>query len=463
MNNRFAAVLFSIFCLISSPVMAKESPSKAALTSKAMQGNIQAQYDLCLFYQKEGSADFAMSWCEKAAVGGNTAAQLQLAWLTIHNAENEDDLKKGYIWFGVSLAQEYNFAGYNEWQNLSAHFGQDKKTLKRLRRETNKFFKKYVRPLEERPVVDLIAENQRSYLAKLKNKAKSGDAESQALLGTIHEYGGDFALALDWYRKAAKNGYIDAQSYLGRSQPDSDVGALYDDGERYAWMSVALSQQYNYVDKLSLSLLAERLGEDGLPDAKRMAQDYYRQYVTQYERLPVEDLIRQAENTYMQKLIDQAHSGNAPAQYDLARKYKSGIAILKDLEKSMEWHIKAAESGSILAQYTLGHMYEEGIELPKKPEHAAKWYKRAAMQGYHPAQFALGQLYLKNIGESGTNIIEAYAWLDVASKQGHQRAAIARDAIIKSFNAEESRLAGILARKYYRLYVEPFLESENNN
>tara|TARA_R110001592_G_scaffold3525_7_gene19832 strand:+ start:10495 stop:11874 length:1380 start_codon:yes stop_codon:yes gene_type:complete len=455
MNNRLSPFLLTVILLASAPAAAQEQ-SKSMLTSKAMHGDTQAQYDLCRYYQKERSADFALSWCEKAAMSGHRTAQLQLAWLAIRHAENEDGLKKGYIWLSVALAQGYDFSGYHEWKGLSAHFAKDEKTLKALNKDADQYYKKYVDPLEERATFERVTENKTAYVATIKQKAEHGDAEAQALLGTLAEYDGDLASALEWYKKAATNGYVDAQSYLGRALPDEGIGTLYDDTQRYAWMSVALSQHYNYVDKLSLSLLAERLGAKKRATAQALAQDYYNQSVQNPEQVPVTELIKRAEDKYMQALIDNAQNGRAASQYELSQKYKSGIAILKDLQKSMEWHIKAAEGGNILAQYTLGHMYEEGIELPKDSDQSAKWYRKAAMQGYSPAQFSLGQLYFNNRASARSNIIEAYAWFDVASKRGHTDAEITRNVIAKSFSKEETRLSGILARKYYRLYAEPF-------
>ncbi len=461
MNKPALTLCLGGLIFISGSALAQDTASKATLTSDAMRGDIQAQYNLCRLYQKENNAGFAVSWCEKAAFAGNIAAQRQLGWLSVQNAENADDLKKAYMWFGVALAQEYNISAHNEWVRLGAHFKEHPKTLRRLKKETDHLFKKYVKADEEQSTDSLIAQNKSNYLAGIRQKAGQKDASSQAVLGTFYEFSGDYASALDWYRKAAKNGYIDAQSYIGRAQPDSGIGGLYNDTERYAWMSVALAQKYNYIDKLSLSLIGQRLTAEKKSEAQQLAQSYYENYVNQDTSKNVPALIRAAENSYMQRLISKAKEGYVPAEDGPSGEFNSALAVLKDIKPSMEWHMRAAKDGNVLAQYTIGHMHEQGIEVPQNTLTAAQWYKRAAMQGYGPAQFALGQLYFENREQDSSNIIEAFAWLDVATKQDYPGANITRDAIAKSFDKEETRLAGILSRKYHRLYVEPFQEADH--
>jgi TPR repeat protein len=48
---------------------------------------------------------------------------------------------------------------------------------------------------------------------------------------------------------------------------------------------------------------------------------------------------------------------------------------------------------------------------------AAKWYLKAARQGVPFAQYAIGNIYASGRGVS-RNLIEAYAWLTIASFNG---------------------------------------------
>jgi len=452
--------LSGVAALALMPGMVDARFSKSDLTSKALQGDVNAQFDLCLLYLGEGksSADLARSWCEKSSMNGSLNGQMNLAWILVRNAESPDDLRLGYQWFSVALAQKYDFTAYREWQALRAHFGRDEKDLKRLDRDAMELFKEHVNIREYRELPDLIARNKNSHINALKSKAESGDAQSIALMGMYHESRGENANALEWYQRAAKAGYLDAQFYLGRLLPEHPVGALYDDTQRYAWLSLALSQEYNYIDRLSLNLLTERMDKAQLKSAQALAQTYFDEIIgAEGER--VEDNIDQAETAYMDVLRNQNEGEKNPPPA-LTQRYKSGIAVFQDQEPSKLWHKRAAENGSVLAQYTLGHMYEEGIAYPQDTPKAAAWYKKAAVQGYTPAQYALGNLYFSNLATAPNNIVEAYAWLDIVARQGYDDAAVMRDAVAKRFNKEENRLAGILARKYHRLYVEAFAEDK---
>ncbi len=452
MIYRFNFILLAGFILLSQSANSKENHSKADLTSSALRGNIDAQYDLCRFLHIEGSDDFAIGWCEKAAMSGNADAAMLLAWILINNPENQNNIKDGYIWLSVALAQKHNFSAFNEWQKLSPSMSSDRKSLKRLNREINNRFKKYVDPKEKRDVVNLIMDSRSRYIASLKNNAKSNNRKSQALLGVIYEYDGDLSAAFKWYKKAAESGYIDAQSYLGRSDKFDGVGKLIDDIERYTWLYLSLAQRYNYVDRLLLDILGDRQEDKNIEIAKLKAQDYYNRYAGAGD---LDGLLKQSEEKYMRETIRSNGGNSVLGKVDKAKSYKSGLDILNDTSKSILRIRRYAESGNVNIQYSLGYMYEQGIEFPKNTERSLKWYKKAAMQGYAPAQFALGQAYFNNLNKA-SNKVEAYSWLDIASRQGNDKAGVMRDIIAKTFDKEEKRLAGILSRKYYRLYVDPF-------
>ena len=455
MRYRFNFIIFIIgLSSLSQVAISKENISKADLTSKALRGNVEAQYNLCRFLHAEGSDDFAIGWCEKATMEGNDDAAMLLAWLSLHNSENNNDIKKGYMWLSVALAQKYNFSAFNEWKKLSVNLRSDRKSSKRLNREINSLYKQYVDPKESRDLVELITDSRVRYMSSLKKSAANGDSKSQALLGVIYEYGGDLSAALKWYRSAAENGYIDAQSYIGRSSDNSGVGKLLDNVERYSWLYLSLVKRYNYVDNLSLEFIGNRLSEKEIEQAKKNAQNLYSSYA---DNADLEPLIKQSEEKYIRNVINSEKGANS--NKNNIKSYKSGLDILTDNSKSLERTVIEAQQGDIRIQYSLGYMYAQGIEFPQDINKSIKWYKKAALQGFPPAQYALGQAYFNDINKNN-NKVTAYAWLDVSSRQGNDKAGVMRDIIAKSFDKEEKRLANILSRKYYRLYVEPFQKAQ---
>ena len=88
----------------------------------------------------------------------------------------------------------------------------------------------------------------------------------------------------------------------------------------------------------------------------------------------------------------KAESGDAKAQFGLARMYYNGDGITKDDAKAVEWYQKAAEQGNVFAQYKLGEMYDKGEGVSRDAAKAAEWWQKAAAQGNQSAQDSLKQL-----------------------------------------------------------------------
>jgi hypothetical protein len=103
-------------------------------------------------------------------------------------------------------------------------------------------------------------------------------------------------------------------------------------------------------------------------------------------------------------LTQQANSGNAEAQYQLADAYLNGKGVTKDSRQGVEWLKKAAASDHPGAQLSLAYMYLKGGEqnIPKDPAQGLRWLQKAADHGYAPAEYNLALLYRD--GDAGTGI-----------------------------------------------------------
>ena len=91
-----------------------------------------------------------------------------------------------------------------------------------------------------------------------------------------------------------------------------------------------------------------------------------------------------------------ANNGDAKAQFKLAACYQEGIAdISKDMQKALEWYIKAAEQGLAEAQKNLRLLYQNGQGVEKNLPEAIKWVKKAADQGDFSAAMLLNSLNIQ--------------------------------------------------------------------
>ncbi len=167
--------------------------------------------------------------------------------------------------------------------------------------------------------------------------------------------------AVKWYKKAAEQGYADAQYYLGNAYSKGE-GVPEDPKEAVKWYRKAADQGYKFAQFFLGSAYSE--GE-GVPVNKEEAVIWYKKSAIQ---------------------------GFDMAQYVLGCAYYDGDGVPIDKEEGAKWHKKAADQGFDGSQYYLGWAYENGEGVPENHEEALKWYKLAAEQDYEGAQEAVNRL-----------------------------------------------------------------------
>lgn len=103
--------------------------------------------------------------------------------------------------------------------------------------------------------------------------------------------------------------------------------------------------------------------------------------------------------------------------------------------------------------------FDEGMKAYEMGDYTTAHgeFLQAAQQGDIRAQGKLGGLYLYGAGVE-KDAIQAYAWFDLAARQGDTAAAQFRDAIEARFTVEELRSAMVLAEDYYDRYLAPFTQ-----
>jgi TPR repeat protein len=224
--------------------------------------------------------------------------------------------------------------------------------------------------------------------------ARTDNATAQFYVGWCYENGcgvaQDYAQAVEWYEKAAKQGDAAAQCNLGVCY-EHGRGVAQDYAQAVEWCEKA-AKQGDAAAQRNLGLCYEH--------GRGVAQDYV-QTVEWCEKA--------------------AKQGFAAAQRDLGLCYEHGRGVAQDYAQAVEWYTKAAVQGNMYAQNNLGMCYELGCGVTKNQAQAVEWYTKAAVQGHANAQNNLGMCYAMGRGVT-QDYTQAVEWYEKAAKQGQMNA-----------------------------------------
>jgi TPR repeat protein len=196
----------------------------------------------------------------------------------------------------------------------------------------------------------------------------------------------DFSAAFALWRRAAEQGFTDAQNILG-AMYGLGRGVPQDDKQSVYWYRKAAEQG----DASAQRMLGLLYGQ-----GKGVPQDFNQAVF------------------WSRKAAEQ---GFAPAQYALGVFYDQGKGVPQDFKQAAFWYGKATEQGHASSQFNLGAMYAKGEGVPQDFKQAAFWYRKAAEQGDAIAQRALGLRYQKGEGVP-QDFTQAVIWYRKAAEQG---------------------------------------------
>jgi len=103
---------------------------------------------------------------------------------------------------------------------------------------------------------------------------------------------------------------------------------------------------------------------------------------------------------------------------------------------------QAAELGDPESQYDLAYLYYKAgtdpriIGVAQSYKLAAQWYRRAAQQGHIRAQYNMAVLHLQGEGVE-RDPVEAYAWLLLSSRAGHEPSVTLIEELDRVLNAKQ--------------------------
>ena len=232
-------------------------------------------------------------------------------------------------------------------------------------------------------------------LKTFKPMAESGNAVAQNYLGIMYKEGGENVSdsggieqspteAVKWFRKAAEQGYADAQLNLAGMCIDGS-GTEQNDAEGMEWLQKA-AKQGNDAAQYSLGevYLAGNIVKKDIAEGVK----------------------------WLREAGEHGHDFNTLtfAWGHLAEMYRKGDGVQRDVVEAIKWLRKAAEQGRDSAAYELGQMYLDGKEVQQDYIEAAKWFRQAADGQYLNSHNRLARMYLDGLGVSQDDA-EAAKWL----------------------------------------------------
>jgi TPR repeat protein len=168
--------------------------------------------------------------------------------------------------------------------------------------------------------------------------------ESQSKVGYMYQYAEGVdqnnKLAMEWYQKAAANGYKDAIDLMDHLKYNTD-----------GTESISTLKGKCLIYKLYISFLAKckiKENTNGLSE---------------------EEIQKAVEARDTERLNDTAYS------------YHKGIGVTANINTAIDIYTLAADQGSAKAQYSLGVIYEL-YDHVKDQQKAINWYQKAADSGY---------------------------------------------------------------------------------
>ncbi len=202
----------------------------------------------------------------------------------------------------------------------------------------------------------------------------------------------DSSKAWDWIRKAAAQGFAEAE-YL--------LGVAYLTGE----------------DGMEENLLAglyhlDQAAQHGHAEAKRIA-DRALQFIM--EQPPI------TRAKAFSNAVQAAQSGDTNAQYELAERYAEGRGTELDNQLALHWYQHAAEGGHLEAMLQAAKRYAQGVGAPENDEQAMHWLGIAKAR--NPTRTGYSMLAIGRDGAAKRrNADWVYRWIVRAAELGNPSA-----------------------------------------
>lgn len=215
----------------------------------------------------------------------------------------------------------------------------------------------------------------------LLESADQGDASAQYKVGEWIENRAkdDYnKIAVLWFRKAALQGYVEAQLKLANCYKEGR-GVTRSKYEALKWYKKA-SKGNDCAEK-------------------------------EYIKLKYDDVVYKSVLRYRYLLLASAEKGNAASQFQLGEWFEQHKVNSYYKTMATYWYLKAAHQGNKGAMLKMGECYQNGWGVEQNIFDSIMWYKKVALRGSIEASRKLANIYL--YGKEGIkNVEESFRWFD---------------------------------------------------
>ncbi|MBF0255134.1 MAG: SEL1-like repeat protein [Gammaproteobacteria bacterium] len=154
-----------------------------------------------------------------------------------------------------------------------------------------------------------------------------------------------------------------------------------------------------------------------------------------YAYLRMGQLEQVTEAEAVEWLLKAAHQGMAIAQYQLGLVYFEGLhGVAEDRVQAMDWFRRAALQDNADAAYYMAKGYRDGLGVPKNLTETLAWTERAARLGHPQSAYNLGLHYFLGEGVAKDRLT-ALKWLNQALASGYEPA---REVVIHLRDGKDS-------------------------
>ncbi len=295
------------------------------------------------------------------------------------------------------------------------------------------------------------------YREWIERAAKNGYYEAEGVYGVmLYNHWSQKSNAFTYLKNAFDQGYKESEAYwclaqcymhgIGTQKNEEKARPMYiraaENNNPYAQESLCRAYFYGYYSFETNYHEARRWGEEALKNGiksvrfeiaysswrtgyQERSQELYLELANEGNALAMNNYAcglssREESVLWFQKAAD---AGNSYGMWNLARYYKDGTAVEKDIEKAIDLYTRASEKGCVGATKDLAYLYQYGNGIECDGEKAVRWLKKAIDQGDNDSLITIANIYLEGriICQNTETAIHYYK---MAAEKGIEKALI---------------------------------------